>query len=432
MTELNLRRLVVKNTGAQMAAMVVSLGFGLVTTAVLSRYLGVEWFGKFNYIFAFFYFFLSLNDFGVNTIVVREVSQQRERAGEIIGAILSFKLLLAVLSMVIAWITIGLMDFPTDLRNALSVFALILPLTALQLPSVMYSILLKTDRLSMLTILNKGMGVLLMMGVVLARYRLTALTAALILAEAVFLVILLRDTRALVHPIWRINPKLWANVLRSSIPLGIAGLFGAIVNRVDFLMLERMTDLHQLGLYSAAYKVTGLLEIPPLMMMGIIYPLMSRYARENPAKLRMLYKKSTLGLTMVAIIIGLVATVFAPMIVRIVFGRQFLGTDRCLRVLVWATVCLYAALSGGNLLISMGKELVSLSILASAALINVTLNLLWIPRRGFVGAAWATTFTFFFILVATTVAASRALTRHNPQASRPRLPARFESLRWGD
>lgn len=414
MGALNIRRRLVKNVSAQMMANAISSGIGLFTTAILSRYLGVEWFGKFNYIFAFFYFFLSFNDFGMNTIVIREVSQRREQAGELIGAMLSFKFLLAILSMIIAWITIWLMDFPTDLRNAMSVFALILPVTALELPVVMYQILLKMNRPSMFAVLNKGMSFLLMMGVVWAGYRLTALAAALVLAEVALLIVLLRDTRALVRPVWRISPALWANILRSSVPLGIAGLFGAIINRVDFLMLERMTDMHQLGLYSAAYKVTGFLEAPPLMIMGVIYPLMSRYAREDSDKLRVLYKKSTLGLALVALMIGLVVTVFAPTIVRLMFGHQFAGTDRCLRVLVWATVCLYAALSGGNLLISMGKELVGLSIVASAALINVLLNLLWIPLWGFVGAALATTLAYFFILVTTTVAAKRALTRHPP------------------
>src|SRR3972149_9386949 len=79
MAELSLRRVLIKNTGVQMAAHGISTAIGLATMFVLSRYLGVEGFGQYNYIFAFFYLFITINDFGVNTIVVREVSKQRER-----------------------------------------------------------------------------------------------------------------------------------------------------------------------------------------------------------------------------------------------------------------------------------------------------------------------------------------------------------------
>ncbi len=80
MRAFSLRRLLVRNLTLQGAAEAVGLTTGLVTTIVLSRHLGVTGFGGFSYLFAFLYFFLTLNDLGVNTIVVRETSQAPERA----------------------------------------------------------------------------------------------------------------------------------------------------------------------------------------------------------------------------------------------------------------------------------------------------------------------------------------------------------------
>ena len=109
---ISLKSVLIRNTIFQGVGHIVSLGIGLATTMVLSRYLGVEKFGQFSYIFVFYYFFLFLNDFGVGVIVVREVSKQRERAGEIIGGMLSFKLLLSLIVVFAAWGTIWLMNFP--------------------------------------------------------------------------------------------------------------------------------------------------------------------------------------------------------------------------------------------------------------------------------------------------------------------------------
>jgi O-antigen/teichoic acid export membrane protein len=409
MGEHNLRRLLIKNTGVQVVAHGINLAIGLATAFVLSRYLGVEGFGQFNYLFAFFYFFLTINDFGVNTIVVREASKQRERAGEMIGAMLSFKLLLAVGSVLAAWTTIWLMDFPEKLRNALFVYALILPVIALQLPAAIFQVLLKLEYPSLIGIFSRMLGFLMLMIMVWMGYGLAALVLVLVLAEVASMLLLLKYARSFVRPAWRIDVILWKEVLQSSITLGIMGLFVALINRVGFIMLERMTDMQQVGLYSAAYKVTNLLEAFPLMVMGTVYPLMSRYASEDLDKLRSLYKKSVLYLGLMAVPMGIGITLLAPFIVRILFGEQFAGADRGLMILVWSTVFLYLALSGGNLLISMGKEKVSLYLNMIGAGLSIALNFLLIPMMGFVGAALATTATYLFILISITLASYLAL-----------------------
>jgi O-antigen/teichoic acid export membrane protein len=404
METINVKHLLIKNTGFQLVSHAVSLAIGLVSTMVLSRYLGVERFGQFNYIFAFFYFFLSINDFGVNVIVVREASKNRERVGEIIGAMLSFKLLLAAFSVVAAWSAIWLMKFPPDLQNALFVYTLILPVMALQLPAVIFQVLLKMGYPSFIGIVNRVLSFLLLMVMVWLGYGLAALAAALIVAEVVSLALLLKYAQSFVRPVYRLDPKLWKKVLRSSIPLGVMGLFAALINRVDFIMLERMTDMQQVGLYSAVYKVTNLLELFPLMVMTTIYPLMSQYANEDLDKLRDLYKKSVLYLGIVAVPLGIGITVFAPVIIRLLFGAQFAGADRALMVLVWSTVFLYLALSGGNLLISMGREKINLVLNMMGAGLNIALNFMLIPSMGFVGAAFATSVTYLFILVSISLA----------------------------
>ena len=409
---MTLRRLVVRNTGVQMATTTASLGISFVTTAILSRYLGVEWFGKFNYLFAFFGVFLSLNDFGVNTIVVREVSQARPLAGEIIGAMLPFKVFLALVSLVAAWITIALMHFPDELRDGLRIFSLILPITALQLPALIYQVKLTLGRLALLTFLIKSVvGSLLLMGVVVLGARLRTLAAACVLAEGLFLLMVLADTGWLVRPVIRWDPKRWQQILRPSVTIGITGLFGAVINQVDFMLLERLTDMRQVGLFAAANKVINFLEAFPLMVMGTLYPVLSRYASAHPQRLRSLYAKSVLGMGAVALPMGLCITLCAPRIIRLLFGTQFLGAERGLAILIWATVCLYMAIVGGTLLISMGYERINLILNMFGAAISVALNLWLIPTQGFMGAAWAMAATYLFLLIGTSIMAHRILRR---------------------
>ena len=406
---IGLRALLLKNTGFQIMSQVISLGIGLVTAWVLSRYLGVEGFGQFNYIFAFFYFFLTLNDLGVNTIVVRSSSQEPDRAGEIIGAMLSFKLILSLISVVIAWTAIAWFDFPTNLRNSLFLYTLILPVIALELPSAIFQVVLRLDYPSMIGMMNRVVGFLLLVGVVWMKRGLLGLTAAMVLAEVVYLLVLLKFSMMFVRPIFKVDFGIWKKILRSSITIGIAGIFVAINNRVNFIMLERMTNLRELGMYAAAYRVTSCFEAFPLMLMGTLYPVMCQYAIQDTARLERLYRKSLLLIGLVGIPLGVMISVFSPLIVKTLFGVGFHGAEKSLRILVWSTVFMYLALTGGNLLISIGKEKINLYIQIFAAMVHVGLNFLWIPRWGSVGAASSIASAFFFIAVLTLICAERRL-----------------------
>src|SRR5262249_51097213 len=250
----------VKNTGVQLAAQAVSLLTGLLTSVLLARYLGVGGFGEFNYLFAFFYIFLALNDFGVSTILVREVAQQPRRAEELIGAMLTFRMLLSVTSVAAAWGAAGLLGYPRELRNALWVFALILPANALQLPAIIFQVLLKAEYQAAGTVVSRVLGLALVAGTAWLGRGLAAIAASLVVAELLAALVQMRWASRYFRVAFRVRPAVWKEVLRSSVPYGLALLAGSLTYRLDQLLLERLAPPEELGRYAAACKVTGLLE----------------------------------------------------------------------------------------------------------------------------------------------------------------------------
>jgi len=405
------RRLLVKNLTLQSVTEVVGLASGLLVTLVLSRHLGVAGFGQFNYLFAFLYFFLAVNDLGVNTITVREISQAPDRAGEIIGSMLSFRLSLGTLSLLALWGVVLTVDFSRDLRVALALFGLVLPLNALRLPTVIFQSRLRFDYAAVVDVTNRVATTVLVLAAVGLGAGLIGVTVALVVGDMIGVAATLLLSGRLVRPVWRIEPAYWWVVLRWSLPLGMAGVLSAVVNRVDFLMLERMADLRQLGLYGAAYKLTNLVERLPQMVVATLYPLMARQALEDPRALRALYRKSQLTLGGLAIAMVVAVTLLATPIVRVVFGNQFLDAVRGLRILVWSSACLFVALPGGFALISLGRVRMNLLTMAAGAGTNIALNVVLIPRYGYIGAAAATVAAFAVILVTTLAAVEWSIRR---------------------
>lgn len=404
-----LRRLVLRNLSYKTAAEIVALACGLASTVILSRYLDVAGFGAFNYVFAFMYLFLSLNDLGVNTIVIREVSQAPARAGEIIGAAIALRLTIAGAVLAAAWAAIWLWPMDPSLRMPLSLFALILPLNALNVPGMIFLTAMRFDYNAIGTIVLRLSGLALIALAVAAGLGVTAVLAGLLVAEIIGLAVVYRLARPLVRFHVHVDRDLWRVLLRSALPVGAALLLAAIVNRIDFVMLEQMVSLEAVGLYSAAYRITNLLEKFPLFVMATLYPIMSQLATADPARLRDVYRKTVAHFAVAGVPLGVVMTIAAPHVLALLFGEQYRAAGGALRYLVWSTVCLYLALAGGNLLLSVGRERDSLLALGFGAVANVALNFMLIPTRGIEGAAIATAVSFAIVLIITSVAVERYL-----------------------
>lgn len=406
----SLKSLLLKNTGLRFAAQAVSMLVSLAAAFVLSRYLGVEKFGGINYVFAFYYFFLVLQDAGIDVIVVRECSQKPDQAPRIIGTMRIFKLALSMFLVAASWLIISIVSFPADIKFALYLYAFVLPLTALQVSSVIFQVKLDAKYPSLIAIIKSAVNFLFLILLVAFGLGLTGYVLALVLSEVAIMLAVLFFSRRFVRPENIFDMGVCVKVLKSSLPLALAGIFVAMTNRIDFLMLERMTGLRELGFYSAIYKVTNLLESLPLAMMATLYPVMACYAEHaDRTALRKLHHKCLFLFLGIALPMGLAVTFFAEAIVKLLFGADFAPAAAGLQVLVWATVFLYPALSAGNVLISMGREKINLVINIFAALINVSLNLILIPKFGFVGAAQATAAAFLFISVFTVASAGIAL-----------------------
>jgi O-antigen/teichoic acid export membrane protein len=400
---LSIKKLLVKNTGFQMFAQAVSLLLSLATTYILSRHLGVERFGGINFIFAFYYFFQVLNEFGIDTAVIREGAQDPARFQKILATMRAFKMIVAAVSMALALGVIHLMNYPAALRIPLLIYSLILPLIALQLPNLVFNVRLNMKIPAMLGICKVVCIFVLLIALVAGGWGMTGYVVALILSEAIvaFLVNFYAQRSGRIG--WGIDWKICSLILRTGFPIVITGIFVAVINRSDFIMLEKMTDLRQVGLYASLYKITSLLESLPLMAMTTLFPLLSRYAKEDGRRFWEIYKKATFLLASLAVPMVLVISFAAPWVIRLLFGDAFLDAAAGLRVQIWATAFLYLAITGGNALISLGLEKINLTLTAIAAAINVALNLYCIPRWGFIGASLATAAAYFFLFAGNTL-----------------------------
>jgi PST family polysaccharide transporter len=166
--------------------------------------------------------------------------------------------------------------------------------------------------------------------------------------------------------------------------------------KIDLIMLESMAQPNQLGIYSAAAKLSEMWYFIPVAICAAFSPLLFKLRNESDVlfemKLRELYSLLMWG----SIAIGIVVSIFNEEIIRIAFGERFGGAGQVFLIHIWSGIFVCIGLVNSVSLLSSNRLYQNFARTFLGALINVILNLVLIPRFGALGAAYATLIAYAF------------------------------------
>ncbi len=179
-------------------------------------------------------------------------------------------------------------------------------------------------------------------------------------------------------------------LLRFSYPLMFVTILGTFMHWMDIMMLGYFTDTTTVGLYHPAARTAGLLRTVLLAFMGIFAPMMSEYHRQGDiGEMGNLYKLIVRWIISLSLPLAIILILYSKKIM-LLFGVNYLSASNVLIVLTGAAFLQIIFGSGGHTLTMTGFTKVNLVNSIIIVLINITLNILWIPHYGIIGAAYAT------------------------------------------
>ena len=167
----------------------------------------------------------------------------------------------------------------------------------------------------------------------------------------------------------------------------IAGSATTVYNDIDKIMLSKLADLASTGVYAAAYRVIDVSMTPIRSLAAAAYP---RFFRKGMDGIGATYAYA-LSLMAKAAVYGSAASaglwLFAPVLPHIL-GSKY---DAVVPAVRWLALipflrCLHSFLA--DALSGAGLQRTRMAIQVLAALINVALNLVILPRYSWRGAAW--------------------------------------------
>ena len=164
-------------------------------------------------------------------------------------------------------------------------------------------------------------------------------------------------------------------------------------------MLSKMVGNYATGIYNATYKLISVLTLFYSVYTAVIFPVMSRFFKNDEFLLLISFEKSIKYL-MLAIIPLAIATMFYSLdIIQLIYGHKYDAASSVLSILIWTVCLLFVSGACNTLLNASHKEVTVTKIYAIAAMFNIILNLFMIPHFSYDGAAITTVLSDVLIVI---------------------------------
>ena len=414
--------------GAQLVIKLLSFCF----TVFIVRNLGADVYGQYAAIMAFGSVFLFIGDLGLSPYMVREVARLRgapdgqAQINVLYGNVLALRLLLSLLSVLLMLLVAVLSARPWVMIGALALNASGMVLYGFQGTSD--ALLAGYERLDLSSFAKVAYQfVFVILGS--AALALGLGYYGLIFATLTGVVLLTyycwRGVQFLgAHPVYA-KGRSWQTLLRASTPFGIISFTLGLSYKFDSVLLNIARGNSETAYYNAAYSLVFSAVILSNVLNTALYPSLARQITNTAQDLAQLYSRMLRYLLLLALPIAIGGALLADQIVVFLYGASFAPAALALRIVIWVVPLMFASeFLGYVVVISNQERKVARAVVISTG-INVALNLLLVPRFGFVAAAAMTVFTEV-VLVSQYIWQLRATLARIPWASvlvRPLLAA---------
>lgn len=395
---------------------VATWGLAFVMTVMMPRYLGATGFGRLYLAMSLTGIMSILVEFGLNSLVAREVSRRREDATRYLvnaGAIKSSLWVVALAGLVVV---LRIANYPMETQVATIILAM--SVFSAGLSSLLMAILQADDRMRWIaisTVAEKAVYVGAGVTALVLGYGVLAIATVTLVGSVVGLLLDIWWFRRLgkqvdVRSGWQgLEIK---NLFTRSLPFFSVLFFGAVYFRVDVVILSLMKSDAVVGQYGAAYRLFQTTYILPDAFLFALFPLFCRLWSQRGEALSLAAQKGLDLLLLVGIPIAAGMAMLSDQIISVLYGTaQYSQSVIVLRVLSAAIALMYANGVFVQLLIATERQKRLALTAGIAAVVNIAANFALIPQMGALGAATSTVITEAVVITLNFFFLPRALTR---------------------
>lgn len=381
--------------------LLIKLFWVFVIEISVQNSLGAEVYGIYFESFNFGYLFFILLDFGLSNYSNRTLAGDPAALRRLFPSIFNIKFILAGVYLLVLFVATILMDYEPVHRKVILFIGLnhVLMSMLLFFRSTIGGLhLFKTD--AVVSVLDR-----LLMGILCAAFLWHPVLKAKFNLDYFLLAQFVGYLGSMVLAWWvvarhggKIKPafdrKLFLDFLKKSYPFALLFFLMGLYTRIDSVMLGRMlpNGEFEVGIYASAFRLLDAAIIFAVLLSGLLLPLFSRMIAKKES-VRELLMESFNVVLIAAMLLPLSCYFYADLIYPFLYDAHQVYGAQVFSILLINFIPMAMGYVFGTLLTAKSELRLLNLISVFGLLVNVVLNLIFIPRWQALGAVYATLIT---------------------------------------
>ena len=399
-----------KNTGwlliARVGSMVVKF---VINSVLLSRYLSTAEFGILNYPMAIVTFTMAIAALGLDGFITRELISHPEKKDALLGTAFWLRLITGLATIPLVYVVYLLLTLAKPLETPFSYVLIVAFTSVVQSANIIDSffqskvqgknIMYVQVSGNIISALVKLLFIILKLPLIWFVYSL--LLDAVILALG-YIILYKKNGNHL--SAWKFDRRITAYLLKNSWPLAFSAILVTIYMKIDQVMIPMYVKASQLGIYMTAASLSENWYFIPVAIVTSVFPAIMHARKTDMERYYKRLQNMYDLMIVLSVSIALVMSLGSNLIYHLLYKRPYWPGAPVLAVHVWAGVFVFLGSASGQYLIAEGYFKLSMLRTGVGAIVNIILNLFFIPQYGIIGAAYATLVayavaTFFILLI---------------------------------
>lgn len=406
---MSFQRRIAENTLSLFLSGVLAQFLGFCAIVYAARILGPEGFGKMTFATAVIIYFTMATNIGLPLLGTREIARDHSLIHDYVGNILIMRLFLAMLCFLAILFLSMAISAPVEVRYLIALYGLSLFPSALMLDWAFQG-LEKMKYMGLGRVMSVGIYTISLNFFVKGPDQLLyipCLQAVSSLITASCLIFLFNIVAR--RPTLEVSLGSWKSLLARALPFGASIVMVQVFYYVDSVMLGVITNYDSVGYYNAATKIVFLCTIAGGAYFDAVYPVASQLYQESKASLLQLQRRTVKMAVAFAVPLAVGGVILARQLMELIYGPTYSHGTVAFQILIWFGAANYVNMAYSRALWACDKQNTFLKIVTIQALVNIFLNLIFIPLFGMIGAAISTTAVEIIGLALGYIAFSRIL-----------------------
>lgn len=378
---------------------------GFISIKIFSLYLSPIDFGIYSIVYGIYSIILSILFASIGQASIRFYYQYKKsnRLVDYYTNILTITILLSIILIIIA-IALFLLNFNSNNLYYKLIVAFIVLMAIQGVYVVLTGIARSKEKALVQMISDTVFNVLKIIFFILiffyANSSSEAIVYASIISFSISFVILVSVIPRNHFKLSSINKKIIKQILSYSIPLSLLPIVNWVLSSSDVVMIKLFLSEYEAGIYSMGYRIgSNIFFIFSGVLMVGLYPRLTKLYNDNPKQTEIVIKDFSIVYFIIVMPIFTIILKYSNELIRLFSSETYIQSKNTLIIASIGFILLgYASYTNKPWELTMKTKQILYNTLVTA-IVNIVLNIIFIPIFGFEAAAITTAFSYFLLVL---------------------------------